>query len=125
MAPTTGVDWIIWILLGGLLGLIGQIIRASAGLKKLYDESGDTKAFRNNFEWSVLSVSLIIGFASGALASLTVTYPEKPSGHFLITFVAAGYAGADFVEAFVKKHLPGGRDRNAAPARTADAHAQR
>jgi hypothetical protein len=107
MTPTTALDWITFIILGGMLGSLGQLIRALAGLKKSQDASVEGAAvFGANFDWSVFVVSLILGFATGALASLTVPIPPKLDAKFLLTFIAAGYAGADFTEAFIKKYLP-------------------
>jgi hypothetical protein len=108
MTPATAADWIAFILLGGVLGGLGQVIRSVAGLKKAQDATaGGAAGFADNFKWTVFIVSLILGFTAGALACLTVTFPATLDTKFLLTFIAAGYAGADFIEAFIKKYLPG------------------
>jgi hypothetical protein len=105
---TTAVDWIAYIVLGGVLGSLGQVIRSVAGLKKAQDATiGGAAGFGATFEWPVFVVSLIIGFTAGALACLTMAFPAALDAKFLLTFIAAGYAGADFIEAFIKKYPPG------------------
>lgn len=98
------------LLAGGLLGIIGQGIRIIVGLKKLDDQrsAGATEAFTVNR----LLVSLFIGFIAGALAAIA-NYPEEGalSREFILGIIAAGYAGADFVEGvfntfFKKKNEP-------------------
>jgi hypothetical protein len=95
-----------------MLGAFGQVIRAVAGLKKAQEgSSGGAAGFSATFEWPVFLVSLVIGFTAGALASLVASYPAKLDATFLLTFIAAGYAGADFIEAFIRKQpLPTGAD---------------
>ncbi len=108
MTPATVTDWISFILLGGILGGLGQVIRAVAGLKKSQDANVNGAAdFAANFEPSVFVVSLIIGFTAGALACLAATFPATLDAKFLLTFIAAGYAGADFIEAFIKRQSAG------------------
>lgn len=103
------MEWIALILLCGMLGALGQVIRAVAGLKKAQEAgSGGAAGFSATFEWPVFLVSLVLGFAAGALAGLTVTFPKDWGAQFLLTFIAAGYVGADFIEAFIKKQLPQG-----------------
>jgi hypothetical protein len=93
MTPATAADWIAFILLGGMLGGLGQVIRAIAGLKKVQDASAKGAAgFADHFKWTVFIVSLILGFTAGALACLTVTFPATLDTKFLLTFIAAGYA---------------------------------
>ena len=109
MTPTTFAEWTSFMLLAGMFGAIGQVIRAVAGLKKAQDASRAGAAeFSAKFEWPTFVVSLIIGFTAGVLACLAVTFPVTVDVKLLLTFIAAGYAGADFIEAFIKKHLPGG-----------------
>jgi len=106
--PNTPADWMTYILLGALMGGVGQAIRSTAGLKKVYDEASAAKEkFSDNFDWTIFLLSMVLGAAAGALTTLTVSFPAKIDAKFLLVFVAAGYAGADFIEAFVKKYLPG------------------
>lgn len=86
------------LLLAGFLGTVGQSIRALAGLKKLVESGGEFKA-------TVLIVSLMIGFVSGVLAFLGV-YGADPTFElttvYMLSIIASGYAGTDFIEGFMK-----------------------
>lgn len=116
----SALDWIHLLLLGGLLGALGQGVRAVAGLKKVHDRAArDGRPFAQLFEASTLLVSLLIGFIAGALAIMGMTsgLERTTIGRDLaITLVAAGYAGTDFIEAFIKKHLPAARGLAEGPA---------
>lgn len=107
--------WINLLLLGGLLGALGQGVRAIVGLKKTYDAAlASDKEFSEVFKPGVLVFSLVIGFVAGGLGALT-TLPDPCiagarcdalSKEALLALVAIGYAGTDFIEGFVRKHLP-------------------
>ena len=106
----TASDWITGLLLGGLLGILGQGIRIIVGLKKLNDEaSAEGTGFSSKFQGSRLGLSLLIGFIAGALAVIGfVESPgiATPSKELIVTLLGAGYAGTDFIEGFIKKYLP-------------------
>lgn len=92
------------LLLGGLMGMIGQGIRAVAGLKKMNDDAqSQGAAAQDLFMASRLVISLIIGFIAGVIAASTMLSKliDMTSGDVGILFgiAAAGYAGADFIEA--------------------------
>jgi hypothetical protein len=116
----SALDWIHLLLLGGLLGALGQGVRAVAGLKKVNDRAArDGKPFAQLFEASTLLLSLLIGFIAGALAILGMTSGLEGTtiGRDLaITLIGAGYAGTDFIEAFIKKYLPAARGLAEGPA---------
>jgi len=102
----TASDILLLLLLGGLLGALGQGLRVVVGLKKVYDQAhADRTDFASLFDTSKLVVSLFIGFLAGGIAIL---FMEKPAmGKELYTMlIGAGYAGADFIEGFVQKTLP-------------------
>ena len=66
MTPATAA---FTILFGGLLGVLGQMIRVVIGLKKLYeDAAAQHVTFGSLFRPSQLMISLLIGFTAGALA---------------------------------------------------------
>ena len=106
----TAVDWIHLLLLGGLLGMLGQGIRVVAGLKKVNDQAvREGTPFAQLFKASALLVSLLIGFVAGALAIVGITSGQeafKISKDLALALIAAGYAGTDFIEGFIKKYLP-------------------
>jgi hypothetical protein len=112
------------LLLGGLMGLLGQGIRAIVGLKSMVDLANATAVAQDDvFRAARLLVSLMIGFIAGVAATLALG-PDKLSGQtvpidLLLGIAAAGYAGTDFIEGFMSQYLPGGRA--GAPAQQANA----
>lgn len=111
--------WLTGLLLGGLMGLLGQGARAVVGMKKLNDDAvAKGEALRDNFSPSQFFLSLMIGFIAGALAMAGLISsgqsPNNIGGQALMTVLAAGYAGADFIEGFVNRNIP--KPGTAAPA---------
>ena len=106
----TATDWITGLLLGGLLGMLGQGIRIIVGLKKLNDQASvQGIAFGSMFQASRLGLSMLIGFIAGGLA--VIGFAESPgittpSRELIVTLLGAGYAGTDFIEGFIQKYLP-------------------
>ncbi len=107
------------ILLGGLLGLLGQGIRMAIGLKKL----SDVNARRENKEelnTGRLMVSLFIGFVAGSIYVLLDGTDSTSAEHyvgnqFIFTVIAAGYAGGDFIEGLFGTYMtkmPGTNNSN-------------
>lgn len=101
-------DWINLILLGGLLGAVGQGIRVVVGLKKLNDQAlQEKKEFSSLFSPSTLFISLLVGFIAGVLGVLSlpnVNVAKLDMNQVLLPLLGIGYAGADFIEGFVKKN---------------------
>jgi hypothetical protein len=116
----TAQQWLIVILLGGLMGLIGQGIRVVVGLKKAKDAAASHgRAFADEFESSRLLISLLIGAIAGAFAALlTLRDGNNISADALIAVAGAGYSGADFLEGMMAKYLVGtdAGERPAPPA---------
>ena len=122
--------WIILIILGGLLGMVGQGIRLAAGMKKLNDEAAAKEVeFRSLLHPSRIVITLVIGFVAGALGAIALVSGDvapgasnsvKDSGTLqpvtIITLIGIGYAGTDFIEAFMSKHA-GSLGRTAGAAR--------
>lgn len=100
------------ILLGGLLGMLGQGIRIAVGLKKVNERAGsEGKAFRDVFDGRLMLISLLLGFVAGALAIIMLSEADAPPNgsvqrDLLLGIVAAGYMGTDFIEGFIKKYVP-------------------
>jgi len=104
------VEWLMIILLGGVMGAIGQGIRVVIGIKKLHEDMAkDGKTLGDGFRGTTLVVSLLIGFIAGALAAITLVEGDKVERELLMGLLAAGYAGTDFIEGFMRKYLPGSR----------------
>jgi len=116
----TVTEWTQFLLLGGLLGAIGQGIRVISGLKKLHDAAAAAgRPFAEMFETSTLVVSLLIGFVAGALGivGLSDIEPGFELKRSTVTMLlGVGYAGTDFIEAFMRKSVPDSRPNDATPA---------
>ena len=104
-------QWLVQLLLGGLLGVLGQGIRVVPGMKKLNDHAlAEGKPFRDVFNLGTLLISFLIGFMAGALA-IIASPPDASAGatmdqKTILALLFAGYGGTDFIEAFVRKNLP-------------------
>jgi hypothetical protein len=109
MAPT---NLLAGCLLGMLLGLFGQGLRAAAGLKKQADEAAATgKSLGAAFDRTAFFFSLFVGAMAGMTAYLGMQYgtdggADFAKGTVVLGIVSAGYTGADFIESFAKKYLP-------------------
>jgi hypothetical protein len=107
------IELLIGLTLATVLGLVGQGIRAVAGYKKQQDEAaakGETVA--PDFGGARFWMPMLIGAIAGMVYYLTMKYGTD-SGKIdfgtvtgPLGVVAAGYAGTDFIEAFVKKYFP-------------------
>src|SRR5690242_3409841 len=106
------VDALTWIevtALGGLMGGLGQGARVVVGIKKQHDTSSQQgRTVAQDFDAGQLTISLLIGFIAGAVAAVPLhdvvaaATPEVLGG-----LMAAGYAGTDFIEGFMRRELPG------------------
>ncbi len=105
------------VLLGGLLGMVGQGLRVIVGLKKHQDAAAaQGTSFAAKFQPSRLVLSLLIGFIAGALGILTVINgdAQKIMMNQVLTVIAIGYAGTDFIEGFMARYMPSSSERAAA-----------
>lgn len=103
---TTSEDWAYFLLISGAMGMMGQFVRAIGGAKKINDQAASLNAsFGDVFEWTTFLTSMATGFAAGIIAGLALR-PSEVTSQFLLGVLAAGYAGTDFIEAFLKKSLP-------------------
>ncbi|MCA1963375.1 MAG: hypothetical protein LDL31_05460 [Prosthecobacter sp.] len=95
------------LLIGMVLGLIGQAARASVGLKKESDAKGSDTSLRQVFDGSQLMISLLYGAAAGGLAALLLGSDKmKLVGNdqsVWLALVGAGYSGSDFIEGLMTK----------------------
>ncbi|PKH21271.1 hypothetical protein CIG19_15795 [Enterobacterales bacterium CwR94] len=97
----TAPNVLIILTLCGTAGMIGQGIRAIIGLHKAGYLKLDNNAMKANFSASYLMITLMIGFIAGCLSGLALGLEEFAGvidGKKLLTLVAAGYAGVDFIE---------------------------
>ncbi|WP_420146594.1 hypothetical protein [Spirosoma sp.] len=115
------------LLLGGLLGILGQGIRSLAGLKKLAESAAATNQQGNLFDSRRLIVSLFIGFIAGALGVVTLQDDKGLllfTKDVLLTLIGIGYAGVDFIESLLTKYVPKPAESSPEGADSAGARAQ-
>ena len=104
-----------FLLLGGLLGVLGQGLRVIVGLKKIYQEAEKLKTLDSGlstkeanskvFDSKRILLSLLIGFTGGALATFTLDGTFFSEKSHALGIVAAGYSGTDFIEGLIGKYL--------------------
>lgn len=99
-------------LTGGLLGVVGQLIRFLVGYKKLNDEAlKEGKSVSDLFQTRRFVISLIIGFVAGIIGIVSLSefkesiFSEKVK-ETTLTLIGIGYAGTDFIEGFIRKSIP-------------------
>jgi hypothetical protein len=106
------------LIVGGLMGLLGQGARAVVGLKGMSDDAKALNLSPNDlFEAARLFTSLMIGFLVGLAAALVYIKTNgttEPDFQTMLGFVATGYAGTDFLEGFISQYLPQGTPKTAA-----------
>jgi hypothetical protein len=130
--PTSSSAILSTLLLCGLLGLLGQGVRAAVGLKKAMGQGAPDQ--QSEFNAAYLLFSLMIGFIAGILAALAIGLTnlitiDLNDMKVLLGIAAAGYAGADFIENTFSIILPGSKGipsvtDGAAPKRAPDASVQ-
>jgi hypothetical protein len=106
--PSSPSDFLTVIILGAILGMVGQGIRVLVGLKKVYDEAVKIqKPVDDLLEYKQLALSLFIGLSVGAIAGVLAAVNNiggDITKSVIISFIASGYAGTDFIEGFIKKY---------------------
>ena len=85
------------LLLPGIFGLLGGLVRASIGILK-YSTPKKSGKFRSFYLFLTLLSSAIIGLFAGLLFSAPTAY--------VLPFLA-GYAGTDFIEGMYKIRMKG------------------
>lgn len=93
------------LLSAGLLGIVGQGLRVIVGVRKSRAEAAATAtSFR--LKGGELAFSLLIGFVAGVLAWLSLRFAGVADldNRALGEVIAAGYAGTDFIEGFIKRY---------------------
>ena len=98
---------VMMLLVGGILGMVGQGVRTIVGLKKLSEKTKqDGKSFGEDFKPSTLIVSLIIGFIAGVLGIVSLDMGDEGvvDKATILTLLGIGYAGTDFIEGFIRKY---------------------
>jgi putative chitinase len=95
------------------VGIIGQGIRIIIGLKKRNTANSVAApgAPEEPFDTSRLLVSIFIGFIAGVLALIAKLIASANgtlviTTEFMMAVIAGGYAGVDFIEGMMQKHMP-------------------
>jgi predicted chitinase len=109
--PTVG-SILLALLLCGLLGTLGQGVRAIVGLKNAGSLNSTTPTKQAEFSLAYLVLSLMIGFIAGILAGIALNLENiitvDPSNWKLLLGIAgSGYIGADFIENTMSVVIPG------------------
>lgn len=104
----TAIEWLPILTLGALSGAAGQAARTIPGFKKLADEAAAKDMTTSQLLVpSQIVTSLMIGAVAGILGALSLDV--KAGMNFetkdVLMLAAIGYAGADFIEAFVQKQF--------------------
>jgi hypothetical protein len=106
----TAAQWMQLVSIGALFGLLGQAIRVIPGLKKSADQAAEgSRTLAQDFEPSRLVISLLIGAVAGVLGAISMGVPlddQKIASATILALLGVGYSGADFIEAFMARHVP-------------------
>jgi hypothetical protein len=106
------------VMLGGVLGAVGQGGRVVIGLKKRSDEEKSSPGSTDEFDATRLVVSLIIGFIAGVGAVFSIGLDAFTSIDIklLVALAAAGYTGTDIIEGFLGRITSGSNNNTLVPA---------
>ena len=100
------------LVLCGLLGSLGQGIRAAIGLKNAGLLQPKKPDQQSEFDAGYFLVSMMIGFIAGMVSGLIIGLDkllviDPFNTKILLGIVVSGYAGADFIENSMSRVLPG------------------
>ena len=117
--PTVGTI-LLALLLCGLLGVLGQGVRAIVGLKNAGSLNSTTPTEQAEFSLAYLVLSLMIGFIAGILAGIalnleTIITVDPSNWKLLLGIAGSGYIGADFIENTMSVVIPGTKAARTAP----------
>lgn len=107
------------LILCGIMGLLGQGVRATIGLKNAKALDSTTPGTQSTFSAAYFVLSLMIGFIAGVLAGLGIgldKFMTVDLGHLdlLLGVAASGYVGADFIENSLSLVIPAAKPAAAA-----------
>jgi hypothetical protein len=118
-ATYTAMEWIQVAAIGALFGALGQAIRVIPGLKKAADQAAEKgRSMTDDFQGNRLLISLLIGAVAGVLGAISLGVPldEKIASGTIVALLGIGYSGADFIEAFMARHVPKSATADAGPS---------
>jgi predicted chitinase len=100
------------LILCGLMGMLGQGVRAAVGLKSASRLPSPQADQNTEFSAAYFVLSLMIGFIAGVLAGIAIGILNTPNFEFnkqvLLGIAVSGYAGADFIENSLSIFIPPG-----------------
>lgn len=103
-------ETILQLLISGLLGVTGQLVRVAVGMKKLNDIANEKGVKTQDLlVVSGMVISILIGFVTGILAWLSVsTFSDNyfSTKESIMGIIVAGYSGTDFIEGLISRYLP-------------------
>jgi hypothetical protein len=100
--------WLSLITLGALTGAMGQVIRQIASLKKILDNNPADR-MSAVLDWMRIVVNLLIGATAGVIGALSLGIGTAAlDTKTILSLVGFGYAGADFIESFMRRAEPPG-----------------
>lgn len=114
------------LIIGALMGMLGQGARAVVGLKGMSDNAKAQGLSPNDlFEAGRLLTSFLIGSLVGLASALTYIIDggstlTDPTWHVMVAWAAAAYAGTDFLEGFISQYLSPGTTTSKTIALTTD-----
>jgi hypothetical protein len=100
---------LMFLMLGLVMGAVGQGARTVVGLKKA---AGDPAY--SGLDARRLTVNLSIGAVAGTLGAVALLGDDIDKT-LLLTLVATGYAGADFIEGFMRTRGLNSQDQQPSP----------
>ncbi len=113
---STPMNTLIIIILGAILGMVGQGLRVVVGIKKIGDVATEKGLDQKDLiKTQQIVLSLFIAFAIGAIAGVLAAVGSTDiafSKSTIVAFIAAGYAGTDFIEGFIRKNPTITRNNN-------------
>lgn len=92
--------------IGAAFGVLGQLLRALLGLKKIWDSAPAGAKFSALFDARRFGISLLLGLAVGAITGLFTAYllgrPDDFSREQVLLLISSGYAGTDALEGLLR-----------------------
>jgi hypothetical protein len=92
-----------YLLLGVVLGMVGQGVRVVVGIKKELDQFPSGTPWSQWFQPGQLITTIVISMAVGAIAGVLAMLSAPSFGAtitrgFMVGIIGAGYSGTDFIE---------------------------
>ena len=109
-------EWISYLALAFMLGMAGQLVRVAIGLKKLHDKNS-SEGRKTAFDQKKFWISVVLGGLAGLITAISTWDAHKMilERDFILSLMAAGYAGSDLIEGLIEKWVKPGNP-TAAPS---------